>query len=359
MRRSLYIVLLTFTLSAASFAALASADEGQQANQEKAFEDTQVKPTQTPQSTAVTEPTVSPAPVVKKSPKRWRLYGSVGYEYDDNVTLVSNKKIFRAPGDKSAGRYSMESGLAYDLYRSRKYRAEVSYLFGHDFHDDSLNEENLQEHILAVTGYRYLRLWNRPSRLSLRYRFVHNILGGDTFDSINDVTAGWIGEWHKNFVLSVYEQLGAKNFRDKGQFKPNTSRDGFYHRTGFIQRYLFDDRRREINAGYEIGFDATRGNQFDQIENGVRVGFITPVIEKIKFETNFYFQDGYYYHFPRTPRRHDERFNYEFILSRPLGKYLEIEGFYRRTDVDTHNKGINGQFNYDRNIYGFRLNFNY
>ena len=355
----LYGLLLVVMLMGTQ-APIARADEGsdQKIKQEKGFEVDPARPVSGKKAAA---PVVQKQPEesLEKAPKRWRLFGSSGYEYDDNVPLVTNHKALRTPGDKSAGRYRIEAGLGYDLYRSKKYRAEVSYRWGHDFHDDSLNQENLQDHILAVAGHRYLKMWDRPSRFSIRYRYVHNILGGKTFNSFSDWTGSWVGEWKENFVLSVYDQLAVKNFRDKGFFANNSSRNGLYHRTGFIQRYLFDNRKREINAGYEFGFDATKGNNYDQIENGVRVGLVTPVIEKVKFETNFYFQDGYYHHYSRPPRRHDLRYNYEFILSRPFGKYVEIEGFYKRTDVNTLNDGMNGVFNYDRNIYGFRMNFNY
>ena len=86
------------------------------------------------------------------------------------------------------------------------------------------------------------------------------------------------------------------------------------------------------------------------------------MIEKIKFETNFLFQDAFYHHYPSTDSpevRHDLRYQYEFILSRPLCSYVNLAIFYKRTDVNTLHDGVNGRYNFDRNIYGFELKFRY
>ena len=154
---SLYGLLLALVLMGAQ-APIARADQGSSADvkAEKRFEEGTTKPLTRGENPVVQAQQAAES--IAKTPKRWRIFGSTGYEYDDNVPLVTNHKALRTPGDKSAGRYRMSAGLAYDLYRSNKYRAEVLYRWGHDFQDDSLNQENLQEHLLAVTGHRYLKM---------------------------------------------------------------------------------------------------------------------------------------------------------------------------------------------------------
>jgi hypothetical protein len=166
-------------------------------------------------------------------------------------------------------------------------------------------------------------------------------------------------EWRDNLPLTIYEKLGAINFRDKGFDKSISSRDGFYERSGFLQSFLFDHRRRSVGVGYEFAYDAAKGKNFDAISNGARAVLHTPVIEKVEFDSYFYFQVDDYHHFAVSPKRFDLRYQYEFRLSRPLGKHWKISGFYRRTDVhDTHNSTL-GQFSYERNILGTELSFRY
>ncbi len=295
-----------------------------------------------------------------KAGKRWALFGKLGYEYDDNVPLASDKKKFRRNvGDTSAGRYRISSGFAYDFFRDAKRKAGVSYTFNQFFHDDSLNDFNYQSHITSVYGSQRFTAWNRPSEIRLKYTFAHGLLDRHTFSSSHIWNITWLGEWKENWVLSVYENLGTINFRNKG-FDPSiSSRDGFYEETGIQQTFLFDKRRRSISVGYEFGIEETEGNNFDAVVNGIRAVLRTPLIEKIEFEASFYFQSDYYRHFVVSPKRHDLGYQYEFRLSRPLGEHWRISAFYRRTDVNSLHDGVRGQFNYHRNIYGTELAFSY
>ena len=295
-----------------------------------------------------------------KQGKRWTIFGKLGYEYDDNVALVSDKKEFRpASIDSSAGRYHISSGLAYDFYRGEKHKAGISYTFHQFLHDDSLNEFNFQNHSTSVYGSRRMTVWNRPAELRLRYTFAHGLLNRHTFSSSHFWSGAWTGEWKENWLLTLYEKLGTINFRHKGFDSSISSRDGFYQQTGFLQTWLFDKRRRSLSIGYELGLDETEGNNFDQIANGIKVILKTPLIEKIQFESSFYFEVDYYRHFVVSPKRLDLRYQYEFRLIRPIGRNWQASAFYRHSDINNLRDGVQGQFNYHRNIYGVELAFSY
>ncbi len=295
-----------------------------------------------------------------QSLKRWTIFGKFGYEYDDNVRLASSHKAFRLPGeDPSAGRFTIQSGFGYTLFRNPEYMAGINYVFTQYLHDDSLNEFNFQNHAVSLFGRKKLTMWERPADVMLRYTFSYGILDGAAFSNNHYWNLSWKGEWKENWVLTVYDRIGLKLFRDDGYDNHVTSRDGLSNALGFIQSYYFDHRRRQVYGGYEFALDATRGKNFDQIANGFRIGLKTPVVEKIDFETNFFFQDGYYNHYAGKPNRHDLRYFYEFKLSRPIGSHWRITGFYKRTDVNTLHDGSLGLYNYHRNIYGFEASFLY
>jgi hypothetical protein len=354
------LLTLAFLISGSSLSfAQTTETTSQQERQERWFEDKDIL-VPPPAEVPVAE---EPAKVEKKKErKRWRIFGLVGWEYDDNVTLTTDHKEFRKPDvDPNANRYRISSGLGLTLFRNDKYEVETTYEYSYNFHDDSLNEFNFMSNEVGIDLTRRFRLWNRPSKVSVGYEFEHGRRGGHTFSSDHEWFLDWTGEWMKNFPITVYERMAAKNFRNKGFNPVDTERDGFYHRTGFLQRYLFEilERDAELNFGYEFGFQATDGNRFDRWDHGFRVGTEFRLIEKVRFETNFYFQERRYHHWPGGPNRHDLHYKYEFILSRRFGKHVKASAFYRRADVNNLNDGVLGVFNYDRNIYGVELKFAY
>ncbi len=123
------------------------------------------------------------------------------------------------------------------------------------------------------------------------------------------------------------------------------------------QTYLFDQRRRSVSLGYELGIDAPRGNNFDALHNAVLLKFKNPLLEKIIFENSLLFQDSYYRHFAVTPKRHDQFYQLEFRLSRPLNKYVTLSTFYRWAKVNNPHEGVLGQFSYSRHIGGVELTY--
>jgi hypothetical protein len=193
--------------------------------------------------------------------------------------------------------------------------------------------------------------------VDISYQFAHGLLDKDTFSSSHSWNLAFATEWKENWLLTAYERLGTDNFRDKGFDESISSRDGFYTQTGFLQKFLFDERKRSVSLGYEFELVETEGDNFDQINNGARFMFKTPVIEKVEFESSFYFKAAYYHNFAIEPKRFDLHYQYEFKLSRPIGKIWRTNVFYRRTDVDNTRDSVLGQFNYNRDILGFSFTF--
>ncbi|MFZ5801985.1 MAG: hypothetical protein ACOY3K_02585 [Candidatus Omnitrophota bacterium] len=300
-----------------------------------------------------------------KKPRRdkafqWRVFGKFGYEYDDNVALASNWKTFRSSAeDIDAGRYSVGTGISADYRLGERDKVGVTFYRRQSFHDDGLDEYNFQDYL---TRLRYQHMGSLADRLlstQFSYNFDHGLLDRHSYASGHEWRMDNTWEWSERQLWSFYQALEAKNFRNKGYDKSVSSRDGFYEQTGLMYTFLFDQRRRSVSLAYEFSLAETEGNNYDAVYNGLRAMLRTPVIEKIRFETYFLFQDAYYRHFVTSPKRQDFRYQYEFRLSRPLGAHWSVGTFYRRTDVNNPNDGVLGQFNYDRNIGGVDLTFSY
>ena len=292
--------------------------------------------------------------------KRWKVFGKVGTEFDSNVPLVSEHKSFR-PGHSAthAFRFPLKAGLAYDWYRSQKTRAGISYAYSYSPHTGELQSFNFQNHEPSLYVNRAMTAWGRPAQLGARYTFSHDLLNAESYSSNNFLSGTWTGEWADNLLLTVYERLGTTIFRNKGFDKSISSEDGLYLQTGLIQTFLFDKRKRSLSAGYEFGNDSTRGRNFDALHNGARLKLKSPLVEKITGEVTFFFQDSYYQNFAVKPKRHDQHFQYEFRLSRPLNQNITVSTYYRRIDVENPHEGTLGQYSYNRNIGGIEFTYAY
>lgn len=291
--------------------------------------------------------------------KRWKIKGLVGYAYDDNVPLAPDNKAFRTGSvDKNAPRFYTDNAVGYEFYRGAQTRAEIEYGLYQSLHADGLNEFNFQNHEVTLRGSRQLRAFGRASELILEYTYAHGILQNDTFSSQNTWRAVWSGEWADAFPLQVYQTLSARDFRDQGIEPSRTSRDGFYTRTGFVQGYQWKPDVL-IYAGYEFDVDNASGNDFDALANGAQLGWRSPLVEKLRLDLRFFFQNSNYYRMSGSPHRNDRRFQYEVRVSRPIGRHFEAQIFYRYTVTDTAHDDVFGFYEYDRNIYGTELHYRF
>ncbi|MDD5218503.1 MAG: hypothetical protein PHS88_10430 [Candidatus Omnitrophica bacterium] len=296
-----------------------------------------------------------PAPA---KPKRWLLFGKTGFEFDDNVPLLTNMKQYRdGAQDTKAARFTISPGVAYEFYRDASRKAGVSYQYSHYLHSNDMDQYNFQNHQVTVYGTQNMTAWDRPAQLRLNYAFALGVLNRNTYSSSNVWNGAWTGEYADNLLVTVYQGLGSINFRDKGFDKNFSSRDGFYGQTGVVQTFLFGQRRRSLSFGYELAVEDTRGKDFKALMNGARVRLVTPVIEKVMFESSFYFQVADYRHFSIHPNRLDFRYQYEFLLSRPITRNIKATVYYKRTDVHDAHAGVLPQFNYSRNIEGMELTY--
>jgi len=285
--------------------------------------------------------------------KRWSIFGRAGYVYDDNAALISDHKAFvtGSPSDESAGRYFIDNTLTYDVYRAERNQIQAGYSFYQSFHDDGLNEFNFQNHEAVLRGTHKLNT-ARASEVSLEYAYAHGMLDEQSYSSFNTWTARWRGSWSDRLPVEFYQKAAARNYRDKGFRPSDTSRDGYYSRTGFIQGYKIKPVKALVYGGYEFGFDATEGDNFDNVANGFLLGWRSPLVEKVNLDLNASLHDAYYGHYAGGINRNDLKTQYEVRLGRPFGQHFELQLFYRRVDVNASHDGTLGFFNYDRNLYG-------
>ncbi len=294
-----------------------------------------------------------------KEEKRWKVTGSYGFEYDDNVSLKSTIKTFKIYGDRNAIRFNLKDGFSYDYFRDKTKKLGVAYNFSQSFHTDSLDAFDFRNHSVQHYASYFTQVLDKPVTLGFKYTFANGTLHYKTFSSSNTFLPWISSEVIDNVVLSLYDNFSVINFRDKGFSNGVSSRDGLYNTAGVMTTFLLSKRKRSLSFSYEFGYNQTEGDNFDARAHAARVTFRTPLIEKIKGEATFSFVDDNHYNFSSIPHRDDLHFDLGAKLIRPIRKWVEVRAYYYFTKVKSTNAGALGQYQYSRNIVGGEVSFSY
>jgi Tfp pilus assembly protein PilF len=256
--------------------------------------------------------------------KPWSLYGSVGAEYDDDVT--------RSELDVTSGESDMalvvELGGAYALIDRSLWQLEVGY----DFYQSLYTEEDdfdLQSHSLSLDGSRELG----PVTAGLGYRLVFSTLDGDDFLEIQALRPSlgmlMLPSWYVDMSLELQD-------RDFDE----SARDSDRTRLG-ITNYVFVQNRGRLAFGYHMLDEDAEGPEFDydgyELSLGLKA-FLSISDRELELDMVFEYLDRDYDNI--TPsigrKRDDRRKTLRIGVARRLGKVGEVRLDWERTDADSN-----------------------
>lgn len=298
-----------------------------------------------------------------KVSRPWEVFGSVGYEYDSNVTLEPNDKALGSTADQNANRYYFNLGGTYKWFEKGKFRSNAGYRIYQSLHDDGLDEFNFTFQEFSLLNEYRTKHFGKEVTYALRYGIPLGFLDGDIFSFGNQFTASVKARLTRNTRTEVYHKYTHYEFGPDGRSPSLTSRDGEYNATGFFHRFYFSNFSRWVFTGYIIEPVAVRGDNFDKTEHSVQVGLHTPlpVMNKTTLDVFGEFSAGYYRHFSAQLSRleHDNRLDHNWTLvvslTHPLSAHWAIRTSYRY--INANNK--NDLFQYDRHVGGVELRFRY
>ena len=294
-----------------------------------------------------------------KKEKPWKIYGTFGTEYDDNVALQSTAKGFKTYGDRNAIRFTLKNGINYEYLRDLSKRAGLGYAFSQSFHTDNVEEFNYRSYSIQKYFSYFTEIFDHQTAMGLKYNFFHGTLDTHTFSSSNTLLPWFSVEVIENVLLSLYDNLSVINFRTKGFNEGVSSRDGWYNTGGVMSTYYFSKKKRSISLAYEFGYNQTEGDNFDARAHTARAIFKSYLFKKIRGETYFSVINDNHYNFASLPHRHDIHYDLDVRLIRPISKYLEVRFHYAYSKVHDIHAGLLGQFQYDRHIVGGEVSFTY
>lgn len=294
-----------------------------------------------------------------KKEKRWKIYGTFGTEYDENVSLQSYVKGSKIYGDRNAIRFAVKNGVNYEYLRDPLKRAGLGYAFSQSFHTDNVEEYNYRYHGIQKYFSYFTEIFEHQTAMGIKYSFSHGTLDTHTFSSSNALLHWFSIEVVENILLSLYDNLSVINFRNKGFNEGVSSRDGWYNTSGVMSTYYFSKKKRSISLAYEFGYNQTEGDNFDARVHTARTIFKTHLFKKIRGEAYFSVINDNHYNYATLPHRHDIHYDLDARLIRPISKYVELRIHYAYSKVHNIHAGLLGQFQYDRHIVGGEVSFTY
>lgn len=181
---------------------------------------------------------------------RWSFSTTVGYEYDDNVT-VSETDTTSNLSDKAV---LFDVAVAYQLYDGPELGLEIGYDFSQSFHED-LSTFDLQSHIISISAEREIM----GVDAGLNYLYTRTFLGSNDFLGIHNIspTAGYLVNDH--WYVSLRYSYQSKNFINA------SARDG-EQSSGTLDNFIFFlEGKGMLSLGYRVEDENTDGEEFDYL----------------------------------------------------------------------------------------------
>lgn len=224
------------------------------------------------------------------------------------------------------------------------------------FHDDSLNEFNFHSEEFGINGRKRVQIGDRDWVLGARYDFLLGILDDSIFSIRNRWQASAETRFTEHTRTVFYDRVTLAHFRNDGVEPSLTSRDGLYNDLGVTQYWYSQDFRRYLFARQELNSGSSDGDNYDNWGTTSRLGFNTPLVKRLDWETSSGLQLGFYPNFSSvssldTSRRRDNEWDIYTALTYHLTSRLGVRAFYRYIRAANQNN----LFDYDRHIGGMQL----
>jgi hypothetical protein len=205
--------------------------------------------------------------------KRFRAQISLGGYYDDNVAINPNSESIADPNqqgivDDLRRRNTTSPGflgsmlLDYAFFRDGPMEATATYSFFQTLNTHAnLDEFNLQDHLVGLTGFYRGVLQTVPYQLALQYTYDYLLLDMDGF--LSRQTPTFTGTLiPPTFTLPVVGAVAnLTNVLIRYQVQ-SESRDAFNIMTGFVHTFRFAKDKYLFRLGYQYDNEAADGSSF-------------------------------------------------------------------------------------------------
>jgi tetratricopeptide (TPR) repeat protein len=230
--------------------------------------------------------------------KRFRAQVSLGGYYDDNVAINPNSESIADPNqqlilDDLRRRNTTSPGflasmlLDYAFFRDGPIEATATYSFFQTLNSHAnLDDFNLQNHLVGLTGFYRGVLQSVPYQLALQYTYDYLFLDMDGFLARHTPTfngtlipptftvpgigavANLTNVLVRYQVKSFFNEPGDNDSRFQSE-----SRDAFNIMTGFVHTFRFANDKYLFRLGYQYDNEAADGSSFSYRGNRFSTGW--------------------------------------------------------------------------------------
>lgn len=182
--------------------------------------------------------------------KSWSLSGSVGFQYDDNVTTdeIDNTSNL---SDTAA---VIEALVSYRPDMGKKFGLELSYDFSQSLYQD-LSSFDMQSHLFSASIENEYKDYD----IGLNYLYGRTFLGGDDFLSMHSITPTLGRSMTDTWYVSLRYNYQNKDFITGS----NDGRDADFN-SGTIDNFLFFmGGKGYFSFGYQAEDENTNSDEFD------------------------------------------------------------------------------------------------
>jgi hypothetical protein len=182
--------------------------------------------------------------------KPWSLSGSVGFQYDDNVTTDE----IDSTSNLSDTAAVIEASASYRPDMGKNVGLELSYDFSQSLYQD-LSSFDLQSHLFSASIENEYKGYD----VGLNYLYGRTFLGGDDFLSMHSFTPTLGRSVTDTWYVSLRYNYQNKDFISSS----NDGRDAGLN-SGTIDNFLFlMDGKGYFSFGYQAEDENTDGDEFD------------------------------------------------------------------------------------------------
>ncbi len=281
----------------------------------------------------------------------YRIFGSIGFDYDSNVQLApANESLKSAVGisDQSDGAMELGFGAAYMPWATDEAQLWLGYEFFQSLYFD-LSEFDLQDHRANATF-----TWNSgPVQLGILGQYDFYLRGPDRFLQ-ESVIEPWIAVFEEG--LGRTELFLRERWRGFDERPFRGLRDAFNHSPGIRQFINLPGTTGYVFAGYRFDREDTinqRGDAFSYNGNEAEGGVGWTLPAGIATELSYAYRHESYDE--PSDGRDDDDHRVTFWVRKQLTDHFAVRCSYLG-DFNDSNKA---QFEYDRNLGSVVLEMRY
>ncbi len=330
-----------------------------------------------------------------ESQKRFRFQISLGGFYDDNVKInpdpVGTIPIRNPPIDPNIPINNLRSrdttapGLLttvradYSFLREGPFEATATYTFFQTLHGEGMDEFNIQDHLVGISGFYRGVVFDLPFQLGAQYTYDYLFLDMSGFLARHTPTlsATLIGPTFSapgmgvvgNLTTLLYRYQIKTFFQDPGSNDARFAgdqRDGYNNMVGLIHAFRLASDQFIVRIGYQYDNESTDGVAFSYWGNRLLTGgqWQLPWGDMtLRYDYDIHWRnyknqqttvfftdrDG------RLVRRDDTQHNHLAQLTKPLPNNFSLTAQYQRI----RNKSDVPIYDYTKNVWSLIVTWTY